>query len=101
MLNRGKHPAVVRTTNVGTSEPPYQRGVLAKGPDINHRVAWVVVDVYNRCEVHVYANGPRLNCCDPASLIGQLFVARCPKCHRTGEYRAATDPETDTGLKIT
>ena len=61
MLDRRDHPAVARAGDVGADQRGDALGVLAVRPDVDHRVARVVVDVGDRREVDLHAERARLD----------------------------------------
>ena len=100
VLEGGHHAARLQAAHPGRGEARHHRRVLAERARVDDRVAGVVVDVGDRREVDVHAEGPRLDRGDAPRLERQPLVARRPERHRPRERGAAAQAEPDPGLEV-
>src|SRR5579884_1562368 len=60
VLADGYHPAALEAAHVGASQAGYQLGVVAVGAAADHGISRIVVDIENRCQVHIEAHRAEL-----------------------------------------
>ena len=100
VLQRGDDAAGLQPLDSGAYQRAHPRRILAERPDVDHRIARVVVDVGDGREVDVHADGARLRAGDPRRLAHQPGVSSRAEGHRAREPGRAVDAHADAVLEI-
>ena len=85
VLDRGGDPVLLHLGDVGPAELPDGLGVGAEGADVGDGVAEVIVDVDDRRERPIAADGLALGAADLAQASGVLHLAGGRHRHRAAE----------------
>ena len=100
MLDRGEHAARLQPFDVRGGERADPLRILAERPDVDDRIAGVVVDVDDRREVDVHADSPGFGSRDAARLEGQPRVSGRAESHGVRKDGSALQPEADARLEV-